>query len=85
MAIIGGIYKVTNSHFSSVQQSSVRVKTLDGVILAEVFPEHSDALRYVRTRPQSQARKEFVRQLRANDVPEEHIKMLLAIPPKKGV
>lgn len=77
-----GKYDVYNSNGNAHSRNCVRVK-LEGVILAEVFPDFSNPLKYIRTRPLCQWRKEFVEQLRANSVPEEDIHLLLKLPQVK--
>lgn len=79
--IING-YTVSYSNSSKVnaQRSSARVKR-DGVLLALVYSDtKSGLLHHIRTRPQSESRKDFVAQLRENAVPESHIQEILKIP-----
>lgn len=72
-------YQVLNSNASKQNRACVRVK-LNSIILCELRSEHSNPLRYLRIRPQSEERKEFVRQLRENLVPEVDIQALLKLP-----
>ena len=74
-----GQYQVSNTSGSARQRAAIRVK-LHGVLLAEVISQHSNPLKYARTRPQSQERKELVHQLKLNDVPQADIDMILALP-----
>ena len=76
-----GPYDVCTSKGSLVRRSAARVWKC-GVLLAEVFPGHGDALKWIRTRPLDDSRQEFIRQLQANDVPEDDIKMILQLPGK---
>lgn len=76
-------YDVFNSNSNGKSKACVRVKH-EGVILAELWSEHSNPLKFLRVRPQSEERKSLVEQLRINEVPESDILLLLKLPPKAG-
>mgnify|MGYP001592005231 CR=1 FL=1 len=77
-----GPYRITNSSAGAHQSSMTRVY-LDGVIIAEVrMGTKSNPLKWIRTRPLSGERAQFVNQLRANGVPDEDVKAILAVPKK---
>lgn len=78
-----GRYDVSNSNRSGTQRSSVRVR-LDGVILAEVFPLHSQPLKWIRTHANDISRKELIAQLRQNGVSDEDVALILKLPPKES-
>lgn len=77
-----GPYDVYNSNSNGKSRNCVRVK-LEGVILAEVFPDHSNPLKHIRQYPLTEVRAEFVRQLKANFVSDDDVKMLLKLPAKE--
>lgn len=74
-------YDVFNSNASKASRACLRVR-MEGVIMAELKCEHSNPLKYVRTHPLSEDRKEFVRQLKANGIEDSEIQMLLKLPTK---
>jgi hypothetical protein len=82
--IING-YVVTSSNRSSKtgQRASIKIRR-DGQIMAEVWPSHTNPLRYARSRPQDVDTLEIVRQLRINDVAESDIKAILAVKKISG-
>jgi hypothetical protein len=76
-------YKVTSNHATGKYPASARVKTLDNVLLAEVVAPRGDVLLFLRQRPQSYERLEFVRQLVRANVPLTDIELILAMPKGK--
>lgn len=79
MPVIGE-YNVSscNARVSQGYPAAIRVKR-NGVILAEVFPGHSNPLVWVQRHPHSEHYKEIVSQLQALDVPEEDIREILTL------
>jgi hypothetical protein len=82
-----GIFDVANTRGVCPLKHRVRV-SLRGELLAEIYPAQldpdakgfSDPLRFVRRYPFSQSRKEFTRQLEANGIDAQTIRMLLDMP-----
>jgi hypothetical protein len=81
-----GPYHVTSNNASygkKPQRASARVK-LNGVILSEVYHDHSNPLRWMQRRPQDATRKDFVAQMQLNGISEDDIKAIMAYVPNVG-
>ena len=76
-------YDVFNSNSNGKSKACVRVKH-EGIILAELWSEHSNPLKYLRCRPLSEERAAFVNQLTLCGVSAEDVAMLLKLPPKEA-
>lgn len=76
-----GKYIINNTSGSATQRDKLTV-FLDGVIMASVRTGHSNPLKYIRMRPLEPVRQGFVRQLRANNVPEDDVQMILSLDNK---
>lgn len=76
-------YDVFNSNSNGKSKACVRVKH-EGIILAELWSDHSNPLKWLRCRPLSEERVEFVRQLTLCGVSSEDVQMLLKLPPKQA-
>lgn len=85
MAMINGYHVTSNnaSYGSKPQRASARVK-LDGVIMAEVWHDHSNPLQWMRRRPQDEQRKCFVEQMRMNGIDETDIAEIMRYVPQSA-
>lgn len=85
-----GAYEVSNTRGVCPLKHRVRVTRFGGELVAEIYPAQldpdgkgfSDPLRYLRRYPQSASRREFIRQMSLNGVPDDDIRTILTFPDK---
>jgi hypothetical protein len=79
MAEIIGNYRVYSSNSSRNQRPSVTVRRDDGAIVARIYSEKSQPLRFLRNWINCTERLELVDQLRGNGVPPGIIKEIISV------
>lgn len=77
-------YLVSSSNSSKVQTGSVTVKTDAGEIVARIYCDRSQPLKWLRRYPTSPERKELVQALTASGVPQEIIDAIVTFKKNKN-
>jgi hypothetical protein len=75
-------YLVFSSNASRKQRASVTVRRDDGAIVARVFSNKSQPLRYLRNWINCEERLDLITQLKGNGVPEAVIKQVVSVKDK---